>query len=134
MIEISPSTISCGVDELSFVRELKTEAHCIGAIKTVYEECAPPALYLFSDIVEGSKRDYTGGGERLAEFIRNNRLGRLQQSPARLNFNSGNTIRTWMWTPPRKLTKGLKAIGIQRVWTPESWRKHEESLSGGYWR
>ena len=58
--------------------------------KVVYEDAF--ALVLFTDAIGNNN------GNKFAKFIKKNKLGTLQASPIRRNHNSGNRIRSWVWS------------------------------------
>ena len=111
----------CGVDELHEVFQLKTEDECKAAIKNYYKENCPGTQAVFTDVVEEPNGECRRkvGGSLLAATIKKLKLGRIVSLPARLNLNhdAGNRgkDKTWLWLPPRKLTKPLKDLGVTTV-------------------
>jgi len=51
------------------------------------------AFLVFTDDIEEKN------GERFAKFIKRKGLGELYVTPARLNPNSENKIKVWVWAP-----------------------------------
>jgi hypothetical protein len=100
MARLDPSYISCGVWELNDLSEKTT--NILEQVAREYRDPDDPEAYeydddafaflVFSD-VEGSN------GDVLAEHIRQERLGSLKESPARINPNSLNSIKVWVWAP-----------------------------------
>jgi len=53
----------------------------------------------FSHVIFSEARDGAGDyGERFAAFIRRNKLGDVVASLRRVNPNSGNQVKCWVWT------------------------------------
>jgi len=53
----------------------------------------------FSHVVFSEARDGNGGyGERFAAYIKKNKLGDVVASQRRVNPNSGNQVKLWVWT------------------------------------
>jgi hypothetical protein len=58
--------------------------------------------YIFSD-------NKSGSGALIAQYIKQNRLGSLVSTNWAVNPNSGNKIKTWVWTFNGRVPKALKA-------------------------
>jgi len=56
------------------------------------------AFVMFSDTDHGGSK----GGNALAEYIRENNLGSIVEAGPRMNPNSGNMIKMWIWSPPHE--------------------------------
>lgn len=48
---------------------------------------------VFSDVVGST----SSNGEKLAKFVRANKLGLVKSTSERMNPNTGNTIKAWIW-------------------------------------
>lgn len=53
------------------------------------------AFVVFSDLVHGA-------GARLCKYIRDNNLGNITEIGPRMNPNTGNMIKIWVWEPPHE--------------------------------
>jgi len=64
------------------------------------------AFLVFTQALSYEASDY---GDRLKEYIIKNNLGGVIETPLRRNPNSGNTLKTYVWTvKPRKLHSWYK--------------------------
>ena len=54
------------------------------------------AFVVFSDKTSSSR------GQDLADYIRQNNLGAIIESEERVNPNTGNIIKVWVWSPPHQ--------------------------------
>jgi hypothetical protein len=87
----------CGIKELIDIDDYRTEPEQI--IEDVCEEyyihehrCA---FYIFSDIQDKV------AGKNLRKYILKNKLGTITMSPIRVNPNSDNSLRVYIWTISR---------------------------------
>jgi len=64
-----------------------------------YKEEHMCAFYIFSDIQKKK------AGKNLKNFIQKNKLGLITLSPIRINPNSGNSLRVYLWTIDKKNLK-----------------------------
>lgn len=94
-LDCNMSDISCGVHQLSAVREIDFKSFkklingdmsCCGD----YSCLKKGQTYLFSD-------SQGGNGRKMAGWIQRHNLGSLTSTPWRLNPNSGNKIKVWVW-------------------------------------
>lgn len=89
------AAISCGVRELTGLyrppKELVKQVMTAKGKPTSFEDFVH---VLFSDRVDGIKNN----GTKLANLIKEEKLGRLQVTRPRKNPNSGHLIQTWMWS------------------------------------
>lgn len=100
---ITRSSISCGAYLVYDLRSTspKTQTRKIAA--EVAETYRRAAFYIFSDHAENSP------GSRLADFLKEINCGKVIATESRVNPNSGNKIRVWMYTPSvAKLRAWLK--------------------------
>jgi hypothetical protein len=113
---IDGTDISCGTHQLIGVETYTPKEVLISAIipeitenlvdpdwyyDPFEEPLRLPAFYIFSDVYEPKKPT---GGQALANYIIKHKLGTIHQSNVRVNKNSGNRIRVWIWsTPPKKV-------------------------------
>lgn len=101
MTGIDETQISCGVHQLYEIgrdtpkqsvaaakEDFFYESDDWGSEAKLKKSCA---FYIFSDTVS------SGAGLKLAKYIRDNRLGTVQISRAKVNPNSGNTIQVFTW-------------------------------------
>ena len=49
-------------------------------------------MFIYSDNIQYRN------GEKLTNYIKKHRLGKIKETPALLNPNSGSTIKGWIWT------------------------------------
>lgn len=61
-----------------------------------------PPVIIFNDIIKTNK---LSGAEKLAKYIKKEKLGLLVCTPIRKNYNSGNKIKCWLWTLNKKNLK-----------------------------
>jgi hypothetical protein len=54
------------------------------------------AFVVFSDVAEGH------GGNSLCRYIKDNKLGDIVEFGPRMNPNTGNMIKMWVWSPPHE--------------------------------
>lgn len=113
------NTECCGVDEISGVytstpievlkyvcREKYTgldEEDCgceDGCDDCHYGDIQAQAYLTFTDAIYNSN-----GGKRLAQYIKDNKLGTLVSPRERKNPNTGNTIKIWVWSPNERNLK-----------------------------
>ncbi len=95
---ITESDISCGVSQLSRLgRPPKTLIREAFDHNEAGKEWSGEFIHLlFSDSL--GRGDTLRGGQKLAEVIRKENLGRLFVTRSRKNPNSPNQIKTWMWS------------------------------------
>lgn len=58
-----------------------------------------PTFAMFSDAVD------IGNGQILADIIKRLKLGKIQETPAKLNINSKRDIKVWIWHVNHKALK-----------------------------
>lgn len=92
---IYSSSISCGVSQAWDLSRQPVEC-----IKDYVKNCEQrkQAFIIFSDKAIG-KGDSYGSGPKLADYIRQNDLGEVLETPEQYNPNSRNMIKVWVWTP-----------------------------------
>lgn len=78
-----------------------------GQLKRQYEYVFP-AMFVFSDAIK-----YLNG-ERLAKFIQDKNLGKVIESDACLNHNSGNPIKTWIWQVDKEATRNFVSTNMTK--------------------
>ena len=64
------------------------------------------AFAIFTGVVDENGRCSYGG--KLATFLKKNRLGRVWTLGTRMNPNSGNMLRMWVWAIDHKAMNRLK--------------------------
>jgi hypothetical protein len=123
MSSIEYSSISCGVRQL-FDLHSDFENMIKEVLDYEYydEEEFRCSQILFSDnfTLDGKPRNAVYG-QQFADYIREHNLGTITESPKIKNRNTGNKIRTWIWTIPN-IRKLKQHIG---------WKKPDEDK--GYW-
>jgi hypothetical protein len=97
MTAFAQSMISCGVGQIYGLWRFDARA----LVRETLDWGA--AMYVFSDAQD------EGNGAVLATFIRKNKLGKLVESCWEENPNSGNMIKTWIWTPDVDELRGYLA-------------------------
>lgn len=97
------SFMSCGVTMLSGLRYSTPEEIVNKVLKerSVHDKKKiREAFVIFSDT------DYTSaegrGGNFLYKYIVENKLGKIMEFGPRMNPNTGNQIKVWVWEPPHK--------------------------------
>lgn len=89
MSYLSASPISCGV---YLMNDLYGGA--VGAIRSAFEQSTPRLIsqVVFSDVVGKAS-----AGTALAKHILDKNLGTITASRIKVNPNTGNRIRVWVW-------------------------------------
>ena len=82
----------CGINEIADIYENHPDIITNQIAKDYVEKGNQSAFYIFSDI--GDKKI----GNSLAKYIKKNKLGLITKSPSRINPNSGNSLKVWIWT------------------------------------
>jgi len=98
---ICASYASCGISILSGVtRSLPKDI----VYKVLHERSRHDKKTIREAFVMFSDTDHDGnrGGNALAAYIRENQLGDIVEAGPRMNPNSGNQIKMWIWSPPHK--------------------------------
>lgn len=86
----------CGVGELSQIDQTPESILKDICDSWLIEEDFNGAFLIFSDV-----RDFTHG-EALKKFIADNKLGQVKVSLAKVNPNSGNPLKVYMWSVNKK--------------------------------
>lgn len=97
------STSCCGVDEIVDLGSRNTTRGamldvCNNYIRREWNNSFVddfPAFLSFTGVMK------YGYGQEFANFIRKNKLGTVRESVARVNPNSGNRIKMWIWAVNR---------------------------------
>lgn len=97
MIDIR-STSCCGLSDIDYLKGTKPK-EAIAKICTDRELNDTPPFYLFSGVV---KEKY---GENFKKYILKNKLGKIIETPTRINPNSDNRIKAWVWSVNNKEIK-----------------------------
>lgn len=96
------SYVSCGVTVLMGVSFLHPENIVHKILKERHPKDAKTmreAFVVFSDI---DRPDSAYGGNFLCKYIRENKLGDIIEAGPRMNPNTGNMIKIWIWSPPHE--------------------------------
>jgi hypothetical protein len=98
---VQGSHCSCGVTMLSGLSETSPEQIVNKVLKQRNQfdtKKIREAFVVFSDI------DYSGcrGGNELFKYIKKNNLGHIVEFGPRMNPNTGNMIKIWVWEPPHE--------------------------------
>lgn len=96
-------TQCCGVDELGNLGDHDSAQEAMEALCTRLEdrfslEEDPCAIYLFTGVIEDTYGDEPTYGQDFAEFIKENKLGKVVETKPVINPNTDNTIVAWLWT------------------------------------
>lgn len=82
----------CGVNELSgIIHEDPFDILCDVGVQR-FDEGKECAFYIFTDI------DTQKYGAALAKYITDNELGQIAASKSKINPNSDNRLRVWVWS------------------------------------
>lgn len=119
-MQVSNSDISCGVDYIVDLSLKDFKVHLIdqghkdrdgwGGYYSIRDPYFQKGYsYIFSDSVNN------GNGQDIADFIKKHGLGSLIETRARLNPNSGNMIKIWIWRFNGKRNTDVKAKASRRV-------------------
>lgn len=108
-------TACCGVKEIDGIMGQRSRIIVRDAIRGLLEfyddgmnlNCA---FLTFSEVIKGKKKEYKRQyGAELAEYIKENKLGTVKKSISKVNPNSGNTIRMYIWeTKPENMMNWFK--------------------------
>lgn len=96
---ILPSYMSCGVSILYGIYGERPRDTVYKVLKQRHEKDirkTKEAFVIFSD----TDNDSSTGGNALYKYIRDNQLGDIVEFGPRMNPNSGNRIKMWVWSPP----------------------------------
>lgn len=116
------TTASCGMVQLhvltsnceQIVRKALFPEHRMVAADAPVPGSGVPrhAKPIFYPLVMFSDAEHYARGEKLSKFIKDNDLGEIVESPVRVNPNTLNKIRTWIWAPPapNSLTEAQKKV------------------------
>lgn len=99
--DIIGTYISCGVSVLSAIS--KEDPERIVA-KVLYERASCDNKKIREAFVIWSDKDHDGqrGGNALCKYIKDKNLGDVLEMGPRMNPNTGNMIKVWVWAPPHK--------------------------------
>ncbi len=96
--EIEDSEISCGVSQLfSLNNEPVATISDIAEYVFTPDELDGAPNFTFLIFSDCDKKDGLSNGQKLAQYIRDKRLGSIVASRARINPNTENKIRVWIW-------------------------------------
>lgn len=93
--------LSCGASVLSGITHTKPSQIVDKILKersSTDKKYTREAFVLFSDI--DRHPNYETGGNALCRFIKDNKLGDILEAGPRMNPNTGNMIKMWIWSPP----------------------------------
>lgn len=91
--------MSCGISLLNGLAGVPPEAIVAKILKARSFHDAKrikEAFVLFSDT------EHAQGGNKLYKYIRDNKLGNIVEFGPRMNPNTGNMIKLWVWEPPHE--------------------------------
>lgn len=111
-VRLMGTSISCGVRELVGVSQCSPRE----LLKSI--DLTHLAHVVFSDSTNRPHYERNSGnnfsGNNFAQFLRDNKLGRVVASPVRVNPNSYSPIAVWIWTPNKnaveKFQEGLHDV------------------------
>jgi hypothetical protein len=92
--------ISCGVSTLSGLSEATPQQIVDKVLKQRSDtdrKTIREAFVIFSDIADTGR-----GGNALYKHIKDNNLGEIMEFGPRMNPNTGNIIKLWVWAPPHQ--------------------------------
>ena len=119
MSRLNVTNISCGVGQLFglsanpkkslldldiYVAQFTRMGDCGVCASGNCARCRTPRLQ-YSTIIFSDTVARPSCGRRLASYIKQNKFGDIVETKTVLNRNSGNKIRTWVWTPNDKFAK-----------------------------
>lgn len=97
--DVYSAYISCGVSLLSGV-QISPQSIVDKILKernNMDQKKIKEAFVIFSDIV---RTEGCFGGEALYKYIKDKDLGQISEFGPRMNPNTGNMIKLWVWCPP----------------------------------
>lgn len=92
---------SCGVSVLSGLRDATPKQIVDKILKERHPNDSKKireAFVTFSD----TNHDHIYGGNALYRYIKDNKLGDIVEMGPRMNPNTGNMIKFWVWAPPHE--------------------------------
>jgi hypothetical protein len=100
MAKVHSDISCCGIKELDDISGYRPET-ILADICQEWFDNTPRAFMFFSCTTE-----YVSG-HNLAKYVKENGLGKVFKMPTKLNPNSGNHIRVWMWAVNNSKLKSL---------------------------
>lgn len=91
------SYVSCGVSMLSGINGSTPEQIVNKVLK---ERSVNDYKKIREAFVVFSDTDNAAGGNELCRYIKDNKLGAILEMGPRMNPNTGNMIKIWVWAPP----------------------------------
>jgi hypothetical protein len=102
---INDSLNCCGINELAEIQDCDDAKHVLeevaeghkikfGERSGAWDQDLLACHFIFSQAYKHSPY-----GEELAKLIKKLKLGRLTSSGWKINPNSGNPVKVWIWTP-----------------------------------
>ena len=101
-MNLSSSSVSCGVQQLSDLSR-NQEDNIRYASQDVNYNGFSGAFLIFSDHAHA-----LSNGSRLAAFIKKKKLGTVTATRSKVNPNSGNAIKVWVWAVDKKAVAKFK--------------------------
>jgi hypothetical protein len=95
------SYTSCGVSVINGLNYTSPERIVYKVLKqraATDRKLIREAFVVFSD----TDNDRDRGGNSLCKYIKDNNLGTIMEMGPRMNPNSGNMIKIWVWAPPHE--------------------------------
>ncbi len=94
---------SCGISVLSGVSYTPPEEIVKKVLKVRHSYDSKKIKEAFVVFSDKCRRDSeVSGGDILCKYIRDNKLGDILEMGPRMNPNSGNMIKIWVWAPPHE--------------------------------
>lgn len=125
------SYCSCGISVMSGViySEPKEIVYKILEKRATTDKRIREAFVIFSDIDRGYTK--SSGGDALCKYIKDNNLGSIIETEPRMNPNTGNSIKVWVWSPPHEsLHPKDKYLPVQGlVWSYEHGYRRDPRFS-----
>ena len=109
MTYVETSEMCCGVHQIMDLGHSKTPEIALRYIKG---QLRLPFV-VFSGVTKRIHPDHSSSrmdnyGQAFASFLKKKKLGRVTSSLSRVNPNSNNTIKVWVWEPDYKALRSFK--------------------------
>lgn len=109
----------CGLSEIA---EIQTEGPVEETAQNIYNSWDGQPLLVFTAVTRGKYYEkFYKHGDRLKEFIEKNKLGTVVTSHAKVNPNSKNTVRAYLWSVS---ARGFHRWAKKQPWYGESALDH----------
>ena len=128
--------ICCGVDEIEFIQDAQPLPDLLRSIyETWYGSKGDgndgAGILVFTAVVKGEGwTKFYKRGDQLAAYIEKNKLGSVVRSKPKVNPNSSNTVRAYLWSVS---ASGFHKWAKAQKWYEKFVKSFEPSSYSSYW-